>query len=190
MQEQEKYQLIWKRCGRYGKDWTDKGLGRPYKRPFLEKVPTGSTVIDFGCGNGTSLSWLRSEGMQPKGVEIAENAVTAKNPPPGINFLDLRDSEKMKNVGVCEYGICTDVMEHIPTVDVPKVIRNISNAVSKAVLFGIARLPDKDGEEFGLDLHLTLENAEWWNSKILGSFHKTETVRYDEGVYLFWAFNG
>jgi hypothetical protein len=63
LSEKDKYEKVWEECARYGKDWTDRGLGRPYKRPFEERVPKGSTVIDFGCGNGSCIgrTELRSQ---------------------------------------------------------------------------------------------------------------------------------
>ena len=182
MDEKTKYETVWRDCVGYGKNWTDRGLGKPYKRPILARVPRGSSVTDFGCGNGTSLSWLRSEGFKAAGVEIAANAI--KQNADRIHVADLRDDYTGP---VSEYGICTDLMEHIPTVDVGMVLANISNHVQHAVLFGIARLPDKDGDALGLQLHLTIQDKEWWDERLLLFFSSVEVVRYDDGVYLVWG---
>jgi cyclopropane fatty-acyl-phospholipid synthase-like methyltransferase len=141
-------------------------------------------VTDFGCGNGTSLSWLRSEGFTAAGVEIATNAI--KQNADRIHVADLRDEYTGP---ISEYGICTDLMEHIPTDDVPRVLANISAATKCGVLFGIARLPDKDGDAMGLTLHLTIKDREWWDEHILKYFAAVREIRYDDGVYLLWAFH-
>lgn len=185
MDEKEKYEKVWRDCARYGKNWSDPGLGRPYKRPFMQKVPRGSTVIDFGCGNGSSLSWLKTEGMLPKGIEIADNAVMENSNL--ITIGDLRNAETVSTIGNARFGLCTDLMEHIPTNDVPDVLNNISFVVLGSVLFGIARLPDKDGDELGLQLHLTIQGKEWWDEKLLEHFSSVEPVRYDDGVYIVWG---
>jgi hypothetical protein len=185
MNEKEKYEKVWRECERYGKNWVDAGLGRPYKRPFLETAKPASTVIDFGCGNGSSLGWVKYAGFLPKGVEIAGNAVTQNHNL--ITIGDLRDAGSMIHLGVAQYGLCTDLMEHIPTDDVETVLFNLAAHVTEAVFFGIARLPDKDGDALGLELHLTIQDKEWWDEKILEHFSRCDVVRYDDGCYLLWA---
>jgi hypothetical protein len=185
LSEKDKYEKVWEECARYGKDWTDRGLGRPYKRPFEERVPKGSTVIDFGCGNGSSLSWLSSAGYRPHGVEIAANAIKSNH---GIiTVADLRKPPMWPRP--VQYGICTDVMEHIPTKDVYLTIMNIGDSVEQGALFGIARLPDKDGDELGLELHLTIRDKEWWDEILLKFFERVEVVRYDDGCYIVWGWH-
>jgi len=185
MNEKEKYEKVWRECARYGKNWADPSLGRPYKRPFLAIAPPGSTVIDFGCGSGSSLNWLKREGFLPKGVEIAANAVTQNQDQ--ITIADLRDSDALADLGQARLGLCTDLMEHVPTEDVDRVLMNIAHHVSDAVLFGIARLPDKDGDALGLELHLTIQDRDFWDEKILKHFSRCEMVRYDDGCYILWA---
>jgi 2-polyprenyl-3-methyl-5-hydroxy-6-metoxy-1,4-benzoquinol methylase len=182
MDEKTKYETVWAQCERYGKNWADKGLGRPYKRPFQQKVQAPATVIDFGCGNGTSLTWLWHLGHEPYGIEIAENAI--KQHRQRIEVADLRFHIDMPSA---EWGLCTDVMEHIPTGEVPLVLSNISQKVTKGCLFGIARLPDKDGDALGLELHLTIRDKGWWDPILLTFFRELEEVRYDDGVYIVWG---
>jgi len=183
MDEKTKYEKVWRECARYGKNWTDAGLGRPYKIPFLKRARIGSSVIDFGCGNGSSLDWLKMEGFSPFGVDIAKNALTKKRE--DVVIGDLREPGLITQPA--KYGICTDVMEHIPTSDVSIVLENIAEVIREGVLFGIARLPDKDGDELGLKLHLTIKNQEWWDELILRYFRTIELIRYDDGVYILWA---
>lgn len=182
MNEQTKYETVWRDCARYGKNWTDKGLGKPYKKPFLAKVPRGSTVMDFGCGNGSSLTWLRGEGFTPRGIEIAENAITSNR-----ELIEVGDLRKDISGPQNLYGLCTDLMEHIPTEDVETVLDNIAGNVRVGAFFGIARLPDKDGDALGLQLHLTIQDKEWWDERLLKFFSSVEVVRYDDGCYLVWA---
>jgi len=186
MDEKEKYEKVWAECSRYGKDWTDRGLGRPYKVPFLKEVPRGSTVFDFGCGNGSSLSWMKSQSFYPLGVEIAANA-TLPRYSNDVFLADLRDTQALDIIGKAQYGLCTDLMEHIPTDDVDLVLENISEHISIGVMFGIARLPDLDGVSLGLELHLTIADRDWWDEKLLRYFSQVQEVRYDDGCYIVWG---
>ena len=40
-------------------------------------IPPGAKVLDVGCGAGTNVLWLASQGFQSYGVDIAPGAVTA-----------------------------------------------------------------------------------------------------------------
>jgi len=184
--EKAKYEKVWDECSRYGKDWTDAGLGKPYKVPFLKEVKRGSTVFDFGCGNGTSLGWMKSQGFYPLGIEIASNAILPRYFD-DVHFADLRDASALETLYEASYGLCTDLMEHIPTEDVDTVLENIASMTSVGVLFGIARLPDKDGDALGLQLHLTIKDKEWWDMRLLAWFGRVEQVRYDDGCYIVWG---
>jgi len=183
--EQQKYELVWQEVGRYGKDWTNPALASSIKKWIRATIPKKSSVMDFGCGNGTSLEWLKSEKYNPFGVEIAKNATGY----PGVIIGDLRNDLVLPK---CDYGMCVDVMEHIPTEGVEKVLNNISNSIRSGALFIIARDEDKDGAEVGQVLHLTRKPLEWWREKLLQHFSKVELLRYnanDESAICLWAWN-
>ena len=183
MNEREKYELVWSKVGRYGKDWTNPGLAGSIKRWIGAAIPRGSTVMDFGCGNGTSLAWLESVGYLPDGVEIAQNATTRE----GVIIGDLRDPLDLPE---SDYGICTDLMEHIPTVDVDRVLSLIAKTVRHSVLFVIARDEDKDGATVGQVLHLTRQNKAWWDARLQNYFDRLDVLHYqpkDESAYCLWA---
>ena len=62
-----------------------------------------------------------------------------------------------------KYGMCCDVLEHIPTADVETVIQNIM-ASAENCFFQISTTPDICGDLIGTRLHLTIRPHEWWAS--------------------------
>lgn len=151
--EQRKYEKAYT-IPRYGKDWsvggaTHKRLFRTFAKP--------STVVDVGCGNGSSLRWLTSEGYTPTGLDIARNC--CKSPYVVADIV----SEQSRNIGLFDYGFCVDVLEHIPPNDVSAAIANIRAIVRRGVYFHIAIGPDKDGEQIGEVLHLSIFDRDWWH---------------------------
>ena len=68
-----------------------------------------------------------------------------------------------------KYGICCDVMEHIPDESLEKVIRNIMEA-AEVVFFQISTFPDDFGQLIGQPLHLSVHPHDWW----LGLFENIE----------------
>ena len=181
--EREKYELVWGQVDRYGKDWMNPGLAGSIKRWITAAIPKGATVMDFGCGNGSSLAWLASSGYEPSGVEIARNATVRTD----VIIGDLR---KIPALPESSFGLCTDLMEHIPTADVDRVLQLISATVVSRCLFVIARDQDKDGAAIGQELHLTRKPREWWDEHILKWFKSVELLHYEpsaESAYCLWA---
>jgi len=127
----------------------------------LLALPLGARLIDFGCGTGRATATLQSLGYAVTGVDFADNCL---DPDVSIPFVraNLWDLPEMSADG----GLCCDVMEHIPTDQVDRVLANIARAVPKCV-FTIAFHPDNFGRVIGEKLHLTVQNENWWTERLL-----------------------
>ena len=122
--------------------------------------PQGARIIDFGCGTGRATKSLIDAGYDALGVDFEKSCLD-----PGIDVpfraaclwdLDLPDEVRG------EYGLCCDVMEHIPEAKVDAVLANIRAAVSGKVFFSIAFDHDACGRLIGEPLHLTVKPEAWW----------------------------
>ena len=94
---------------------------------FLAQIPSGSIVLDAGCGNGTFLSRFQDRGwhlhgsdFSPAGLEFARQSF------PHINFF-LADaqtpySDFLSTTGPVDALISTEVIEHL--YDPPRFLRN------------------------------------------------------------------
>ncbi len=83
-----------------------------------------------------------------------------------IRFVEHDISEKIELRS--DYGMCCDVMEHIPTDQVDAVLENILEN-SKHVFFQISTVDDAFGNHPDIDepLHLTVRNYQWWLKKFV-----------------------
>jgi len=66
--------------------------------------------------------------------------------------------------GLSRFGLCTDVMEHIPPDDIDTVLRNIVLSC-RHCYFQISCVPDVMGSLIGEQLHLTVQPYAWWLEK-------------------------
>ncbi|QDU44371.1 Mg-protoporphyrin IX methyl transferase [Symmachiella dynata] len=129
------------------------------------------TILDAGCGSGQLMQQIMTEFPEEfdlHGFDISANCLDP--------FFDaIRD--EILTVGclwnLAEFGeiydgvICTDVMEHIPTHQVPACLENLRQCTAKAAYFGIALFPDGYGQKIlGEPLHLTVKEPQWWISAI------------------------
>lgn len=158
---------------KYGQLWqTDEyravAPGEHLADVFLKqaKPKEGSTVIDFGCGTGRGALMLAAMG----GLNVTMLDFTGNCLDPEIkqacetqkHVLRFMKADLEKPIpAAAEYGYCTDVMEHIPTEKVDRVIDNILMA-ARHCFFSISTVDDVCGKLIGAPLHLTIQPFAWW----------------------------
>lgn len=169
LQEADKYRLMWST-----EAYREVSPGEMVVPVILEVLKPEGLVIDFGCGTGRAALGLSKAGMDMLCVDFADNCRDEEAM--GLPFLQWDLTKPLPPHA--HYGICTDVMEHIPTDDVPVVIGNIMNAADR-VFFQISTVPDVMGALIGQDLHLTVRQHAWW-VEMLGRFG-TVTWQHDAG---------
>lgn len=132
-------------------------------------------VIDFGCGQGRLAEWLRDKlDYKVLGIDFAANALEADIPFRQANLWNLPDDIKGN------FGVCCDVMEHIPPEKVDDVLANIARAVPTCV-FTISFVPDRMGALIGEKLHLTVQSQAWWMQQLNQHFSKVKC--YEGGLF-------
>ena len=129
-----------------------------------------SEVIDFGCGSGRgALAVSMLTGCQVHMLDFAGNCLDDEIKQAVENKTRKLTFRKHDLTQPCpitaKYGFCADVMEHIPTSDVDKILQNILLA-AQHVFFQISCVEDNLGSLIGQDLHLTVKPYSWWLEKL------------------------
>lgn len=150
--ERDKYRLMWSSDA-----YREVSPGESDVPSILHHLKPDSLVIDFGCGTGRASIELAKHGVPVLLIDFADNCRDEEAM--GLPFLEWDLTRPMPPHA--HYGICCDVMEHIPTEDVPAVIRNIMAAADK-VFFKISTVPDVFGAMIHSQLHLTVKPHAWW----------------------------
>lgn len=150
--ERDKYRLMWQFDFYRGSSPGERAVD-----DFLSHVKPDGRIVDFGCGTGRASLALARKGHDVLLVDFADNcrdheAIT-------LPFLewDLTKPFTFK----APYGLCCDVMEHIPPEDVETVIQNIMGCAEKC-FFQISTVPDIWGAAIGTPLHLSIHPHQWW----------------------------
>jgi len=160
--EAVKYGHLWER-----EEYRRVAPGEQLVPLFLDhaRPKPGAQVIDFGCGTGRAALALASHGLKVTMIDFARNCLDD-----GVRealCADLKfvkhDLEKPLSINA-QYGYCTDVMEHIPTLRVDFVLDTILKA-TQHVFFSISTTEDVCGKLIDEPLHLTIQSYGWWLHK-------------------------
>lgn len=154
--ERDRYRLMWAIDS-----YRDRSPGENAVPMILEHLNPDSLVLDFGCGTGRASLALAKAGIDVLLIDFADNARDEE----AINLPFLEWDLTHPLPPHAHYGICCDVMEHIPTADVPTVLRNITDAADN-VFFQISTVPDDFGCMIGGPLHLTVKPHAWWHEQL------------------------
>jgi len=172
--ERDKYRLLWQ-----FDSYRDYSPGEEAVEAFLAEVKPDGLVIDFGCGTGRASIKLAKAGLDVFLIDFADNCRDEE-----AQALPFLEWDLSKPIPVsAPYGICADVMEHIPTDQVEAVIANIMASAEK-VFFQIATREDEFGAVIHQTLHHTVQPHEWW-AGVLGRHGKIVSDEIAPGVSRF-----
>ncbi len=97
------------------RSWSRARTPSRFLRRFAALLPPGGRVLDYGCGIGADLAWLRRQGFRAEGVDgTLEFVQEARRRSPGAKVLHARF--EMVPLGRREYdGIwCSAALIHVP----------------------------------------------------------------------------
>jgi len=158
LSERNKYQLVWQfDCYR------EYSPGEQAVETFIEVAKPHGLIIDFGCGTGRASLELARRGHDVLLIDFADNS--RDDAAIDLPFIEWDLTKPCPARG--NFGLCCDVMEHIPPGDVATVIRNIMDA-GRSVFFQISTVKDSFGALIGADLHLTVRDHKFWRGQFAG----------------------
>ncbi len=136
----------------------------------------GASFIDFGCGTGRPAQEIARRGYHVLAVDFADNCLDNMVDVPFL-VADLTALPMLS----AQFGYCTDVMEHIEPERVDDVLAGIARCVRGAVYFAISTVKDSFGPALeGKQLHLTIERAAWWKSRLHSHWPIVDVVSESE----------
>jgi len=170
MTERDKYRLMWS-----VEEYRNVSPGEACVDQILERLSPSGLVIDYGCGTGRASLALARRNVPVLLVDFADNCrdEEAMNLP----FLEWDLSKPLPCAS--NFGICCDVMEHVPEDQIDAVLRNIL-AASRKVYFQISTVADQFGTMIGGSLHLSVKPAAWWYAKLHDLGFGVEWMEFDD----------
>jgi SAM-dependent methyltransferase len=175
VRERRKYEQMWT-FGEYRDDHATRHANAALDALTPDR---GESVIDFGAGAGYASRRLRDAGLGVLAIDIAANAMAAD-----IAATVPRLIGNMWDIPVdlqADWGLCCDVMEHIPPERVQDVLRFIRRSTRRSTYFHVSLRADGCGRLIGESLHLTVEPLEWWTRAVTAHWAGVRVLAHAPG---------
>lgn len=170
LSEKQKYDEVWKHA-----EYRMYSPGFAYSKVAFQSLnmQEGQSLLDAGAGTCRASAWFAEQGLEVVAVDHSPSA----NEHPDINFVEACLWNLPKEVKKKDYVFCCDVMEHIPTLHVDEVLRQLASRARMGAFFRIGTAPDTLGKKLiGAKLHMTVKSAEWWQRRLQTKFHKVQQI--------------
>jgi SAM-dependent methyltransferase len=159
----------------------------PIVKAWKEIFKCGN-MLDIGCGRGTFVGYARAIGIKAYGFDFSEWAVTHLYPGCESSWIACRDATKEWGYPDDYFDLVTvlDLMEHLYTEDIDRVIDQMYRVAKRYVFMQIATVGGgsgsgihdkgyilKRGEPVPVNLecmavagHVTVQDREFWTGKL------------------------
>lgn len=151
--EAEKYAEAWKIPA-----YHEFSHGEFHSDLFMEitGASPGETVIDLGCGTGKGGKALKKRGLKPSYLDLVKTG----------NLRPFIEQPLWQPIsGMWDYGLCCDVMEHLPPEFTMLAVKNMLSSCG-GLFLSICFEDESFGELVGEPLHLTVRPFTWWRDNL------------------------
>jgi Methyltransferase domain len=142
VEEQRRLHAAPRGYGQRGSKWS------PQVEEMLRRHSCRS-MLDYGCGQGSLVRVLTNNFRLAHPVDFREYdpAIPGKDAPPE-EPADL--------------VVCTDVLEHVESEKIVRVMRHLSELTRRALFAVIALVPTEKRLSDGRQAHILIRSVEWW----------------------------
>jgi SAM-dependent methyltransferase len=158
-------------CARYNAAWATGNyiplVGIFYTRALTRQGYFGGcrNLLDVGCGSGVSVRYHREiSGIEAYGIDFASPAVETWKKCGVDKFCSVASAEDIPfKDDTFDMVTCTDVLEHVPEENVPRVFAEMFRVGRNRFFFTVALEPAQEKMPHdGTEPHICLKPPEWW----------------------------
>lgn len=116
---------------------------------FLEYVPEGGSILDFGCGSGRDTKYFLSRGYRVEAVDGSGELCKIASEHTGISVKRMRFEELDRIEAYDGIWACASIL-HVPRKELPGILRKMTDAAkSGGVIYASFKHGDFEGVRNG-----------------------------------------
>ena len=120
------------------KNWSRMRVPSRFLRRFAATLPPGGRVLDYGCGIGMELAWLRDQDFRAEGIEGAlEFVLAARRRCPGLPVLHARFESVLLAPALFDGIWCNAALIHVPPEELVRQLERLAKALKPGGLLGL-----------------------------------------------------
>ena len=125
-------------AGKAARNWARRRGPSRFLKRFAAALPPRARVLDYGCGTGEEIAWLKNRGFRVEGVDGAlEFVLRARRRCPGARILHAR-FERV-SLSPHRYGgiWCNAALIHVPPTELARQLEKLRTALKPGGLLGL-----------------------------------------------------
>lgn len=176
---QDRFNAVWDPDGKG--QYRNGSPGQRLAPQFLEYVPRGATINDYGCGTGrpaVRIKQLRPD-VKLNLVDIATNALekeVADLLGPEVSFTVAPLWRLPDRFPVADWGYCIDVLMTVP----PEKLDEILSEIARTCRSFFAQVYDWPDIRLGVDYTTIKETPAWWLDQLCRHWRTGEVIQSRE----------
>lgn len=109
-----------------------------FLRRFAAALPAGGRVLDYGCGTGVEMAWLKEQGFQVEGIDgTLEFVLEARARCPGAQVVHGRFETARLEAGRYDGIWCNAALIHVPPLEAVRQLEKLKAALRPGGLLGL-----------------------------------------------------
>ena len=109
-----------------------------FLRRFAAELPPGGRILDYGCGTGVDMAWLRARGFRVEGIDgTLEFVLEARRRCPGARILYSRFETVLLQPARYDGIWCNAALIHVPPQELACQLEKIRKALKPGKLLGM-----------------------------------------------------
>ncbi len=105
---------------------------------FLESVPAGGVILDYGCGIGTDIAWMKRRGFEAEGLDgTLEFVAQARRRCPKAKIFFGRFERARLASGRYDGVWCNAALIHVPPEELVAQLKKLRSALKPGGILGV-----------------------------------------------------
>jgi SAM-dependent methyltransferase len=146
-------------------NWTER-WAKPFHK-FIFKENNFNSILDIGCGDGTFLKRCKQNGIEHcVGTDIITVDLGIVKPVNGVRYFNIPASELDFPDRSFDIVTSFECLEHVHIDEVDSTLDRMFSLTKEFLCLSIAHRKSGEENSKGENLHLTVQDWEWWAEKL------------------------